>query len=186
MQTANINNIQVVLDYPTSNPDLLEKCVHYILDRYRCNSNREFFDCKLEYIKMIVTICARTIDTLKSSYQDIIQEELYDKLNMTTTVFMSASHTKVSSISSVSSSTPVSFNTPLDEFTNMYIIKNSNGAIKWIDLYTSYCKWYKTKYTDINTVNKKQVKAYFETYIFCAKEYPVRNIGRGWYGWSFK
>jgi prophage antirepressor-like protein len=44
LQTGNVNDIEVILDFQTSNADLLEKCIHYILDRYRCNSNREFFD----------------------------------------------------------------------------------------------------------------------------------------------
>jgi leucyl aminopeptidase (aminopeptidase T) len=56
LQTANANDIKVYLDFKTSNPDILERSVHYILDRYRCNSNREFFDCDLNYIKMIVTL----------------------------------------------------------------------------------------------------------------------------------
>jgi prophage antirepressor-like protein len=80
LQTGNVNNIEIILDFPTSNPDLLEKCVHYILDRYRCNSNREFFDCDVNYIKTIVNVCGTVIDTLKSSYQHISQEELVDKL----------------------------------------------------------------------------------------------------------
>ena len=37
LQTGNVNNIETLLDFKTSNPDLLEKCAHYILDRYRCN-----------------------------------------------------------------------------------------------------------------------------------------------------
>jgi len=57
LQTGNVNNIEILLDFKTSNPDLLEKCAHYILDRYRCNSNREFFDCDINYIKTIVEIC---------------------------------------------------------------------------------------------------------------------------------
>ena len=71
LQTGNMNDIEVLLDFETSNPDLLEKCVHYILDRYRCNSNREFFDCDVNYIKNIVEICGNVIDTLKSTYQHI-------------------------------------------------------------------------------------------------------------------
>ena len=80
LQTGNMNDIEVLLDFETSNPDLLEKCVHYILDRYRCNSNREFFDCDVNYIKTIVEICGNVIDTLKSTYQHISKEELVEKL----------------------------------------------------------------------------------------------------------
>ena len=80
LQTANVSDIEMLLDFPTSNADLLEKCVHYILDRYRCNSNREFFDCDINYIKSIVEVCGTVIDTLKSSYQHISNDELKDKL----------------------------------------------------------------------------------------------------------
>jgi phage anti-repressor protein len=80
LQTGNVNNIEILLDFKTSNPDLLEKCAHYILDRYRCNSNREFFDCDINYIKTIVEICGNTIDTLKSTYQHISNDELVEKL----------------------------------------------------------------------------------------------------------
>jgi hypothetical protein len=75
LQTGNVNNIQILLEFPTSNPDLLERCVHYILDRYRCNSNREFFDCNFEYIQKIIEICGNTIDTLKSTYQNIFNSQ---------------------------------------------------------------------------------------------------------------
>lgn len=83
LQTGNVNNIEVLLDSHTSNSDLLEKCVHYILDRYRCNSNREFFDCNVDYIKMVVETCCKCIDTLKSSYQHITKEEINTKLQST-------------------------------------------------------------------------------------------------------
>lgn len=63
----------------------LKKTVHYILDRYRCNSNREFFDCDPEYIMQVVTLAGSAIDTLKSSYQTVKTDELHTKLveNMT-------------------------------------------------------------------------------------------------------
>ena len=80
LQTGNVNNIETLFDFKTSNPDLLEKCAHYILDRYRCNSNREFFDCDINYIKTIVEICGSVIDTLKSTYQHISKDELVQKL----------------------------------------------------------------------------------------------------------
>jgi prophage antirepressor-like protein len=80
LQTGNVNNIEILLDFKTSNPDLLEKCAHYILDRYRCNSNREFFDCDINYIKTIVEICGNVINTLKSTYQHISKDELVQKL----------------------------------------------------------------------------------------------------------
>jgi phage anti-repressor protein len=80
LQTGNMNDIQVLLDFKTSNADLLEKTVHYILERYRCNSNREFFDCDVEFIKTIVEICGKVVDTLKSCYHQISKEQILNKL----------------------------------------------------------------------------------------------------------
>jgi len=80
LQTGNNNEIKVVFDFNTSNSDLLEKIVHYILDRYRCNSNREFFDCDPEYIKRIITVVGSTIDTLKSCYKHISNDDLTRRL----------------------------------------------------------------------------------------------------------
>jgi prophage antirepressor-like protein len=80
LQTGNNREIEVVFDFKTSNSDLLEKNVHYILDRYRCNSNREFFDCDPEYIKRIITLVGSTIDTLKSCYKHISKDDLTSRL----------------------------------------------------------------------------------------------------------
>lgn len=80
LQTGNNREINVVLDFKTSNSDLLERVVHYILDRYRCNSNREFFDCDPEYITSVITILGSTIDTLKSCYKHISNDELVRRL----------------------------------------------------------------------------------------------------------
>jgi phage anti-repressor protein len=79
LQTGNVENIDIILDCETSNEDLLEKIVHYILDRYRRN-NREFFECDLEYIKKIVILSEIFLDTLKSSFQSITYIELFEKL----------------------------------------------------------------------------------------------------------
>lgn len=80
MQTANVNNIVIMLDFECSNADLLEKCVHYILERYRCNNNREFFDCNVEYIIEIVTLIGSVIDTLKSMYEHIPIDDMRRKI----------------------------------------------------------------------------------------------------------
>ena len=81
LQTGNVNNIQILMEFPTSNPDLLERTVHYILDRYRCNSNREFFDCDFKYIQKIIEICGNTIDTLKSTYQNIFNSQSINNID---------------------------------------------------------------------------------------------------------
>ena len=80
MQTANVNNIVIILDFECSNADLLEKCVHYILERYRCNNNREFFDCNVEYIIEIVNLVGGVIDSLKSMYEHIPIEDMKKKI----------------------------------------------------------------------------------------------------------
>ncbi|KAJ3059964.1 hypothetical protein HK102_009735, partial [Quaeritorhiza haematococci] len=81
IKTANRNDIKILLDFETSNPDLLERTVHYILDRYRSNSNREFFDCDTEHIKRIVILAGNTIDTLKSMYENISADEFITRVN---------------------------------------------------------------------------------------------------------
>ncbi|KAJ3066176.1 hypothetical protein HK102_007720 [Quaeritorhiza haematococci] len=81
MQTGNRNNIRILLDFETSNPDLLERTVHYILDRYRSNSNREFFDCDTDHIQRVVILAGNTIDTLKSMYQSITEDEFITRVN---------------------------------------------------------------------------------------------------------
>ena len=82
LQTGCVEQIHVLFDYPTNNDLLLESAVHHILDRYRCNSNREHFRCDLEYMKRIVTIVGKVLDTLKSSYQTISENELMQRLEM--------------------------------------------------------------------------------------------------------
>jgi len=69
LQTGNMHNIKILFNFKTSNCDILEKLVHYILAKYRCNSNREFFECDINYIKNIIKICGNTIDILKSTNQ---------------------------------------------------------------------------------------------------------------------
>ena len=71
---------------------MLERTVHYILDRYRCNSGtlpsndvfvkgREFFDCDFKYIQKIIEICGNTIDTLKSTYQNIFNSQSINNID---------------------------------------------------------------------------------------------------------
>ena len=77
LQTGNVDDIQILFEYPTSNPALLESFVHFVLDRYRCNSNREHFRCDLEYMKTVIKLAGKMIDTLKSSFHTISKEELF-------------------------------------------------------------------------------------------------------------
>ena len=64
-----------MFEYKTSNETLLENIVHYILDKYRVNSNREHFQCNLEYMQMIIEYVGKTIDTCKGTY-DIITKDI--------------------------------------------------------------------------------------------------------------
>jgi prophage antirepressor-like protein len=80
LQTACVETIQVLFEYDTSNDILLESLVHYILDRYRCNYNREHFRCDIEYMKLVIQTAGKMIDTLKSSFETISKEELLEKL----------------------------------------------------------------------------------------------------------
>ena len=80
LQTANKNEIQLLYDCLTSDADILERLVHNLLDQYRC-SNREFFDCDVNYMKLVISVCGHVIDTIKSTYPSISKEEFLDKLS---------------------------------------------------------------------------------------------------------
>jgi hypothetical protein len=80
LQTGNVNDITTLMDFETSNDVVLEKVVHYILDRFRCNHNREFFDCDIEHLKNVVEISGIVIDTLKSCFDTIPKQELLEKI----------------------------------------------------------------------------------------------------------
>ena len=80
LQTGNVNDIQILYEYKTSNNTLLEAIVHYILERYKCN-NREHFKCNLEYIKKIIIFIGDMMDTLKSTYEIIDINNIIDKFN---------------------------------------------------------------------------------------------------------
>ncbi len=81
LQTGNVDKIEILMDCYTCNEDLLEKSVHYILSKYRNNINREFFDCDVNYIKMVIEFVNNNINTMKSTYQNIQIEELYNIYN---------------------------------------------------------------------------------------------------------
>lgn len=71
LQTSLVDDIQIVFQFPTSNDRLLEDVVHYVLDRYRTNSNREHFRVDKEYIIKMLKIIGNTIDTSKSCCHNI-------------------------------------------------------------------------------------------------------------------
>ena len=81
LQTACVDDIVELYKYETSNNNILESIIHYILQNYRCHSNREHFRCNLNYIKLIINTSGIFLDTLKSSYEHITIKELLDKLS---------------------------------------------------------------------------------------------------------
>ena len=81
LQTANVDNIIILHDRPTSNDYLLELIVHYILNSYRCKSNGEHFTANLDYMKTVIDIAEVFLDTLKSTYEYITKDELLQKIN---------------------------------------------------------------------------------------------------------
>lgn len=66
LQTATVDDIDILYNYATSDDTLLEYIIHNILDQYR--SKREHFSANIEYIKLIIQITGDFIDTIKSTY----------------------------------------------------------------------------------------------------------------------
>jgi hypothetical protein len=81
LQTANVDDIIIIDNYPTSDDVLLEQIIHNVLNNYRCKSDREHFYCNLNYIKLVINIAGSFLDTLKSTYEHITKNELLDKIN---------------------------------------------------------------------------------------------------------
>lgn len=82
LQTACVDDINILYEFQTSNSKLLEELVHYSLHKYRSHSGREHFFCNLDFIKMTINICGKFINTIGSIYQSISKEELIQKLEI--------------------------------------------------------------------------------------------------------
>ena len=80
LQTAHNEEIILEAKYATYNGKIIESVIHDILDRYRTNANREFFRCSLDYLKNICQITVNYYNTLKSTYENITNEELNEKI----------------------------------------------------------------------------------------------------------
>jgi hypothetical protein len=78
LQTSQVDDIQVIYEYKTSDDVLLESIVHKILSRYRLN--REHFMCNVDYMKLIINTAGSVLDILNSSFEYITKEELYKKI----------------------------------------------------------------------------------------------------------
>lgn len=168
LQTGNMNDIQVLLDFKTSNADLLERTVHYILERYRCNSNREFFDCDVEFIKTVVETSGKVIDTLKSCYQQITKEEILAKLSENGINLEQSEYKSESKYENKESNTIIEEESDLHNWLNNNIELDKNGILKLKKICELYLdmdnvhgkllnkirleieKWIKTKHKTIN------------------------------------
>lgn len=82
LQTACVEDINILYEFKTSNSKLLEELVHYSLNKYRSHSGREHFFCNLDFIKMTINVCGKFINTIGSIYQSISKEELIQKLEI--------------------------------------------------------------------------------------------------------
>jgi hypothetical protein len=84
LQTAQVEDIEVLYEYKTSDDVLLESIIHKILNRYRLN--REHFMCNIDYMKLIINTAGNVLDILNSSFEYISKEELltriYNKLEL--------------------------------------------------------------------------------------------------------
>lgn len=192
LQTGNVNNLEVILDYKTSNADLLERAVHYILDRYRCNSNREFFDCEIQYIKNTVTILGNTIDTLKSCYQHISNDELTNKLQENVGIVISESQTKSIELN-LQSESSVKLIEDKDEFFDWMqdnVIEKRNGILNLKDV----CELYLNKSNIPSRISNKfrlEVEKYIKrVYPRMSCQYKDTTYNcvkvRGWIGLVIK
>ena len=164
LQTGNVTDIKVMLDFKTSNSDLLERLVHYTLDRYRCNSNREFFDCNIDHITNVVNIMGNTIDTLKSSYQSISKTELFNKLNdKLETNFRNYDNY-------VNVEYPPTYDKDFETWLDEHIELKTNKILRLRDI----CEQYLSRNTNqiaskISSVYKFKVEKYLQ------KKYPLMN-----------
>jgi prophage antirepressor-like protein/uncharacterized protein YnzC (UPF0291/DUF896 family) len=171
LQTNCVDTIEILFEYKTNNDILLESIIHYVLDRYRTNSNREHFECNLEYMIMIIEYIGKMIDTCKSTFQTISREEFVDKVNSN----LSLPLYKIETIDEEN-------NDINSEFVNKYIIKKENSYIIWSEL------WDKFNYLMYNehciTVNKKVIKTYFEKKVFKCSENCMTINGFSFRGWK--
>jgi hypothetical protein len=81
LQTAQVNDIEILYEYKTFDANLVEYVVHNILNKYRCNSNREHFECNLVYAINTIKSVAIFIDTHFSSYDALLYDEFLQKLS---------------------------------------------------------------------------------------------------------
>jgi prophage antirepressor-like protein len=78
-QTPCVLDIQILYEVKTIDCDILEKLVHYSLNKYRI-SKREHFSSRLEHIKFVMDKCAKFVNTIGCVRQNITEKEFTKKL----------------------------------------------------------------------------------------------------------
>ena len=78
-QTPCVLDIQILYEVKTIDCDILEKLVHYSLNKYRL-SKREHFTSRLEHIKFVMDKCAKFVNTIGCVRQNITEKEFTEKL----------------------------------------------------------------------------------------------------------
>ena len=161
LQTGFVENIEILFDYKTCNEVLLEQIVHFILDRYRSNSNREHFICNLEYMKIVITKCGKLMDTLKSCYHNITEIELEEKLNK-----QIENENRTDIIKEINEKIFTSDNETMskDELTNLY--KKFEEIRNKFNKFTDYLEYIQIKYgkflfdkrRNLNIINGYKIK----------------------------
>ena len=129
---------------------------------------------------MVINVAGKALDTLKSTYQHITEDELCERLNIT-----------IERENAVPPpSAPPDYETTRNAYNQEFVdryLEQGGGGVKWTNLYTKYMDWHVNEKGGLATsIDKKSLKAYFEKVVFKSEECPVRNVGRGWYGWSLR
>ena len=179
------DDIIIIHQIKTNCCKLVEEVVHFVLDRYRSNSNRELFRCDINYIKSVVNIVGNTVDTLKSSFQTISQEQIFEKLNEK----IGTNYTEQQTITAPTTNQnnvleePNEFHNWLDKH-----IKESTVSTDYIEL-KSICELYLDKEnlpSKITSMYKKEIEKYIkEKFPRLNSEYRQHYISdslrpRGW------
>ena len=173
LQTGNVDDIQILFEYPTSNPALLESFVHFVLDRYRCNSNREHFRCDLEYMKTVIKLAGKMIDTLKSSFHTISKEELLERLEMDIYI-----EEEIEEENEVENEESEFYN-----WCNENIIYKKNSILKLSDVCDLYLG--KKVSSRVSTKYRKEIEKFikekYSNIDYEYKQYTINNLKiRGW------
>ena len=160
LQTAQVEDIEVLYEYKTSDDVLLELIVHKILSRYRLN--REHFMCNIEYMKLIISTAGNVLDILNSSFEYITKEEIlkeiYDRLELNKT----------------EDNNTIEENKTIEE--NNIIEKNNNTIEDKDDTYKKIVKKKTTKYLKFSDLSEDIMSWFKENHILTKNNDDVIKI----------